>query len=99
MSTLFVSKRLSIAASARLSGEWQDISAWGIQEAIEFLVEQLQFGLHQATLPSGDVLPLSAETSIWSGAQPLAHKQRGHCSQFFLVRTASWLLLQRLQAR
>ena len=28
MSTLFVSKRLSIAPSARLSGEWQDISAW-----------------------------------------------------------------------
>ena len=27
MSTLFVSKRLSIAPSARLSGEWQDISA------------------------------------------------------------------------
>ena len=63
----------------------------GIQEAIEFLVEQLQFGLHQATLPSGDVLPLSAETSTRSDAQPLAHKQRGHCSQFFLVRTA-WTL-------
>ena len=29
MSTLFVSKRLSIAPGARLSGEWQDISAWG----------------------------------------------------------------------
>ena len=28
MSTLFVSKRLSIAPSARASGEWQDISAW-----------------------------------------------------------------------
>ena len=28
MSTLFVSKRLSIAPGARLSGEWQDISAW-----------------------------------------------------------------------
>ena len=28
MSTLFVSKRLSTAPNARLSGEWQDISAW-----------------------------------------------------------------------
>ena len=27
MSTLFVSKRLSTAPNARLSGEWQDISA------------------------------------------------------------------------
>ena len=33
----------------------------GIQEAIEFLLEQLQLGLHQATPRSGDVLPLSAE--------------------------------------
>ena len=31
----------------------------GIQEAIEFLLEQLQLGLHQATPRSGDVLPLS----------------------------------------
>ena len=28
MSTLFVSKRLSIAPGARFSGDWQDISAW-----------------------------------------------------------------------
>ena len=37
----------------------------GIQEAIEFLLEQLQLGLHQATPRSGDVLPLSAEKRPW----------------------------------
>ena len=60
----------------------------GIQEAIEFLCEQLQFGLHQSTLQIGDVLPLSAEKRTWSDALPLAHKPRGHLSQFSLVKVA-----------
>ena len=37
----------------------------GIQEAIEFLLEQLQLGSHQSTPRSGDVLPLSAEKRPW----------------------------------
>ena len=47
MSTLFVSKRLSIAPSARLSGEWQDISAWesGLVKAKLELLEQEIDGL------------------------------------------------------
>ena len=60
----------------------------GIQEAIEFLFEQLQFGFHQATLQIGDVLPPSVEKSTWSDALPLAHKPRGHLSQFSLVKVA-----------
>ena len=42
MPTLFVSKRLSIAPGARLSGEWQYISAWenGLVKANLELLEQ-----------------------------------------------------------
>ena len=47
MSTLFVSKRLSIAPGARLSGEWQDISAWesGLVKAKLELLEKEFDGL------------------------------------------------------
>ena len=41
----------------------------GIQEAIELLLEQLQLGFDQATLQSGDVLPLSAEKRNWSDSK------------------------------
>ena len=47
-------------------------SAQGLQEAIEFLVEQLQFGPYQAILQSGDVLPLSAEKRHWSDSTSTA---------------------------
>ena len=44
MSTLFVSKRLSIAPGARLSGEWQDISDWEsglVKTNLELLEKEL----------------------------------------------------------
>ena len=54
--------------------EWRFIcttspSAQGLQGTIEFLFEQLQFGPHQATRQSGDVLPLSAEKRNWSDSK------------------------------
>ena len=54
--------------------EWRFIcttspSAQGLQGTIEFLFEQLQFGPHQATLQSGDALPLSAEKRNWSDSK------------------------------
>ena len=47
MSTLFVRKRLSNAPGARLSGEWQDISAWesGLVKAKLELLEKEFDGL------------------------------------------------------
>ena len=57
---------MSSSCTARYFGvtAWSTFAVqfvYGIQEAIEFLLEQLQLGLHQATPRSGDVLPLSAE--------------------------------------
>ena len=58
MSTLFVSKRLSIAPSARLSGEWQDISAWesGLVKAkLELLEKEFDGLLGSLDKATGDI--------------------------------------------
>ena len=61
---------MSSSCTARYLGvtAWSTFAVqfvYGIQEAIEFLLEQLQLGSHQATPRSGDVLPLPAEKRPW----------------------------------